>query len=582
MPSEKDTNRSEGFVLGEALPEFQLACDRWDQNRNSKRLWEADASVFTASGEEHWLGWLDAVPASLQELPALRTLAKSIQQDGIRDVVVMGMGGSSLCPDVLARTFESGAGFPCLRVLDSTVPAQIQHLTESIDLASCLFIVPSKSGTTIEPDSLQRRLLADVEAALPGTPAASRFIAITDPGSPLEQEANRSGFRAILHGTPSIGGRFSALSVFGLLPAALAGLDVGTLLERASRMAEACGPQALAMQNPGAALGLALGVMCRRGKDKLTLVISPGIQALGGWLEQLIAESTGKQGTGIIPVADEPLATPDHYGDDRCFVYLRLEDAPSLEQDAAVTALEAAGQPVIRISVGDTLDLGAEFFRWEFATAVAGAWLQINPFDQPDVESAKQAARQLMKSFEATGQLANEEPSASMMGAELFSDVALPEAREFELVLAAHLERLRPGDYFAINAFINMSEANQKSLQRIRTAVRDRYRVATTVGFGPRFLHSTGQLHKGGPDSGVFLQISSADPTDLEIPGREFTFGVLKQAQSIGDFQVLCVRGRRILRIHLHDASEDRIQQLAHTIETLNNEKATRAKGEKS
>jgi transaldolase/glucose-6-phosphate isomerase len=401
MPSETNPNGYESFALGEALPEFQLACERWDQNRNSKRLWEADASVFTASGEENWLGWLDAVPASLQELPALRTLANSIQQDGIRDVVVMGMGGSSLCPDVLARTFASGAGSPRLRVLDSTVPAQIQHLTESIDLASSLFIVPSKSGTTIEPDSLQRRLLADVEAALPGTPAASRFIAITDPGSPLEQEANRSGFRAILHGTPSIGGRFSALSVFGLLPATLAGLDVGTLLERASRMTEACGPQALTMQNPGATLGLALGVMCRRGRDKLTLVISPGIQALGGWLEQLIAESTGKQGTGIIPVADEPLATPDHYGDDRCFVYLRLEDAPSIEQDAAVTALEAAGQPVIRISLGDTLDLGAEFFRWEFATAVAGAWLQINPFDQPDVESAKQAARQLMKNFEA-------------------------------------------------------------------------------------------------------------------------------------------------------------------------------------
>jgi transaldolase/glucose-6-phosphate isomerase len=571
MPSAESRKGAgpQSFALGDASPDFQQSVERWNREGHCARLWEADASLWTGSDENRWLGWLDAVRSSQGELPTLQDLAESVRQDAIHDVVVMGMGGSSLCPDVLARTFAPTSGWPRLHVLDSTVPAQIQRLRDTIDLSSSLFIVPSKSGTTIEPNSFQRRFFSDVEAALPGARAASRFIAITDPGSPLDEEARQGGFRCVAHGTPSIGGRFSALSVFGLLPACLAGLDVASLLRRAAAMADACGPGVAAPENPGATLGLALGVLARRGRDKLSLVISPGVRALGGWLEQLIAESTGKQGTGIVPIADEPLAGPEFYGDDRSFAYLRLANAPSQEQEDAVAALEAAGHPVLRIDMQDPLDLGAEFFRWEFATAVAGSVLEVNPFDQPDVETAKQAARQLMEHFEVAGDLPNPPPSCSASGADVYSDPALTAAPDLESQLARHLERLGPGDYFAINAFIDMSDANEDALQRMRRAVRDRYRVATTVGFGPRFLHSTGQLHKGGPASGLFLQITSKDAVDLEIPGRGFSFGVLKQAQAIGDFQVLSQRGRRILRIHLEDASEGRIEELARSIEAI-------------
>lgn len=584
MPS-GETRKGGGpqaFALGDASPDFQQAMEHWNRGDQSARLWEADASLWTGSDEGRWLGWLGAIRDSQGELPALQDLARSIRKDAIRDVVVMGMGGSSLCPDVLARTFAPAAGWPRLHVLDSTVPAQIRRLRDAIDLSASLFIVPSKSGTTIEPNSLQRRFFSDVEAALPGEPPASRFIAITDPGSPLDEEARRDGFRSVAHGTPSIGGRFSALSVFGLLPACLAGLDVASLLSRAATMAAACGPGVAAPENPGAALGLALGVLARRGRDKLSLVISPGVGALGGWIEQLIAESTGKRGTGIVPIADEPLAAPEFYGNDRSFVYLRLAEAPSHEQDTAVAALEAAGQPVLRIAMKDPLDLGAEFFRWEFATAVAGSVLGVNPFDQPDVEAAKQAARQLMEHFEAAGDLPSPPPSCSVSGADLFADPALPAAPDLESQLARHLGRLGPGDYFAINAFIDMSDANEEALQRMRRAVRDRYRVATTVGFGPRFLHSTGQLHKGGPGSGLFLQITSEDAVDLGIPGRGFSFGVLKQAQAIGDFQVLSQRGRRILRIHLEDASEGRIEELARSIEAITSAPGVAPDGEAS
>ena len=531
----------------------------WRTGDKVRRLWARDASLWTSSDEADWLGWLNVVDEQIAHHENFRRLADDIQGSGFSDVLLLGMGGSSLCPEVLEKTFGRIPGFPQLHVLDSTDPAQIKASETSVDLARTLFVVSSKSGTTLEPNIFKQYFFERAKQAVGAGQAGSRFIAITDPGSKMEQVAKRDGFRHILHGVPGIGGRYSALSNFGMVPAALMGLDTGKFLERTHQMVEACGRRVAVEDNPGVMLGIILGAAAKNGRDKVTIIASPAISDLGAWLEQLLAESTGKQGHGIIPVDREDLASPDVYGNDRVFAYLRLDSSPDASQDAKVAALESAGQPVVRIGVADVYDLGQEFFRWEIATAVAGSIIGINAFNQPDVEASKIATRALTTEYEQSGSLPAEKPLLEEGAIKLFTDPRNADAlistagADKSLVgyLRAHVTRLRARDYFALLAYIQMSPENEARLQGMRHAVRDKKRVATCLGFGPRFLHSTGQAYKGGPNSGVFLQITCNDPADLPVPGQKYTFGVVKAAQARGDFQVLAERARRALRVHL-------------------------------
>ncbi len=469
------------------------------------------------------------------------------------------MGGSSLAPEVLAMTFGKIDAFPRLHVLDSTDPAQIRVSEDKLDLANTFFIVSSKSGSTLEPNIFKQYFFERVKQTLGAEKAGSRFIAITDPGSKLEQVAAADRFRQVFHGLPSIGGRYSALSNFGMVPAALMGLDTIKFLDLTEEMVEACASCVPVEENPGVVLGIILGTAAKSGRDKVTIVTSPGISDLGAWLEQLLAESTGKQGKGIIPVDREELGPPEFYGNDRIFAYVRLEGAADSAQEAKIALLEEAGHPVVRISVADTYDLGQEFFRWEIATAVAGSIIGINAFNQPDVEASKVATRNLTAEYEKRGSLPEEKPFFEEGGIKLFTDDknadALAKASGSDKSLAgylrAHLNRLTSNDYFALLAYIQMNSDHISRLQELRHLLRDKRHNATCVGFGPRFLHSTGQAYKGGPNSGVFLQITCDDAADLPVPGQKYTFGVVKAAQARGDFQVLAERGRRALRVHL-------------------------------
>jgi transaldolase/glucose-6-phosphate isomerase len=461
---------------------------------------------------------------------------------------------------VLKMTFGRQPEFPELHVLDSTDPSQVRAFEQRIDLGATLFIVSSKSGSTLEPNIFKQYFFERAAERLGRLEAGRRFIAITDPGSKLQQTAEMDGFRHVFAGWPDIGGRYSALSDFGLVPAAILGIDVAKFLDRTDEMVASCIPSVAADENPGVVLGTILGLAASRfGRDKLTIIASPRIANLGAWLEQLVCESTGKNGKGIIPIDGEALTSPEVYGSDRLFVYTRLRSAPDAAQDQAVEALERAGQPVLRVELDDEYDLGQEFFRWEVAVAVAGAILGVNPFDQPDVEASKIATRKLTADYERTGTLPLETPFFSEGPIALFADAtnaavldrAVGNDRSLARFLAAHLGRLTDGDYFALLAYIEMNGANDRMLQAIRIGVRDARRVATCVQFGPRFLHSTGQGYKGGPDTGVFLQITCDDALDLPVPGQSYTFGVVKAAQARGDFQVLADRNRRALRVHL-------------------------------
>jgi transaldolase/glucose-6-phosphate isomerase len=524
----------------------------WTKKDGTKRLWSRDATLWTNRDEAKWLGWLDIAKNQLAGLPRLREVAEIARP--YRHVVVLGMGGSSLCPDVLSRTFGALPGRPRLLILDSTDPAQIRRLRAELDVGKTLFIVSSKSGGTLEPNIFLDYFLDEARRELGAKEAGLRFVAVTDPGSKVEEAAKANGFRKVCHGVPSIGGRYSALSDFGMAPAAAMGLDVADFLGRAQRMADACRDSADAA-NPGVALGVALGALANAGRDKLTVVASPGVSSFGAWLEQLVAESTGKLGKAIVPVDGETPGEPASYGKDRVFAHVRLASEPDASLDARVDAIAAAGHPVLRIDVADAMDLGAEFFRWEIATAVAGSLLGINPFDQPDVEASKIETKKLTTAFEATGALPAERPFRTGAGLSFFADARnegeLAGAATPEAVVATHLARIRPGDYFGVLAYVDMSPGHEAIVQAIRHAVRRKKCVATCVGFGPRFLHSTGQAYKGGPATGVFLQITCNDAADLPVPGKRFSFGVVKAAQARGDFDVLAERGRRALRVHL-------------------------------
>jgi transaldolase / glucose-6-phosphate isomerase len=529
----------------------------WDAHDKIKKLWARDASLWTGADEAKWLDWLSIVGEQQKNATRFTKFAEEVEDAGFSHALLLGMGGSSLCPEVFRKTFGKIEGFPELHVLDSTDPAQIKAVESKIDLANTLFFVSSKSGTTLEPNIFKQYFFERVRQTV-GDNAGERFIAITDPGSKLRQTAESDQFRKIFLGSPGIGGRYSALSDFGLAPAAAMGVNVPQFLDRTNEMVAACGPDVPAHNNPGVILGAILGAAHNHGRDKVTIIASPGIHDLGAWLEQLLAESTGKNGKGLIPVDRESPAKPESYGDDRLFVHLKLKSDPDSFQDDTVDTMERAGQPVVRISVSDLYNLGQEFFRWEIATAVAGSIIGINPFDQPDVEASKVATKKLTEEYERSGSLPAETPIFEAEGIKLFADESNAKAlnsavgnRSLISHLKLHLDRLQPGDYFAMLAYIEMNDPHQRKLQWVRHMVRDTKRVATCLGFGPRFLHSTGQAYKGGPNTGVFLQITCDDAIDLPVPGQKYTFGIVKAAQARGDFEVLAERGRRALRVHL-------------------------------
>ncbi|HXG85506.1 MAG TPA: bifunctional transaldolase/phosoglucose isomerase [Pyrinomonadaceae bacterium] len=542
--------------------------NEWKTEDKIERLWNKDASLWTNDDEAEWLGWLDIVGREMSDIQKYKDLKVDFEQSGFTDILLLGMGGSSLGPEVFSITF----GKTNFHVLDSTVPAQIKTVEGKIDLTKTLFIVASKSGSTLEPNTFKQYFYEKVSAVVGRENAGKQFIAITDPNSKMQQVAERDDFRRIFFGEPSIGGRFSVLSAFGLVPATLMGIDVEDFLTRASEMVKACKSRVPA-ENPGAILGTILGVCQKAGRDKLTIFTSPEIYDTGAWLEQLIAESTGKADVSIIPVDREPLLPAEDYSDDRVFAYLKLEgDDDSLDEKCS--ALEANGHAVVRIVLPEKMNLGQEFFRWEFATAVAGAIMQINTFNQPDVEAAKIEAKKITEEYEKTGSLPDETAFYEEDGIKLFTDernsTQLDEfvggEKSLKNYLAAHLAHLQETDYFALLAYIEMNCEHEDLLQSIRGKVLESKLTATCLGFGPRFLHSTGQAYKGGSNEGVFLQITSDDREDLQVPEQKFTFGVLKSAQARGDFQVLLDRERRALRVHLGENITEDLRKLSEMI----------------
>ena len=556
------------FALGGSIAKaVEKSTEDWRASGKIRRLWQHDKSLWTGTDEDKWLGWLHS-PASA-DVADYEDFARRVKGQGFTDAVVLGMGGSSLGPEVLAETFALKPGFPKLHVLDSTDPAQVRHLQATINIAKTLFIVSSKSGSTTEPNVMKDYFFAQVSKAIGPEKAGHRFIAVTDPGSSLEKAATRQGFARIFHGDPTIGGRYSVLSPFGLVPAATAGINLRAVLKHALSMVRSCGPDVPPHENPGVQLGLAMGHAGLEGRDKVTILSSKKISDFGAWAEQLIAESTGKEGKGLIPIDGEPLGEVALYGQDRFFIDIRTEGESDTAHDEKLAALEKAGHPVVRIVMKSVDHIGQEFFRFEVATAVAGAVLGINPFNQPDVEDAKIKTRELIAAFEKTGALPPEKPVMASTRADIYTDdknaAALRRAGadgDLGSWLKAHLSRSGAGDYVALLAYIERNHAHIDELQHMRLEVRDKRHVATCAEFGPRFLHSTGQAYKGGPDSGVFLQITADDAQDLPTPGQKATFGVIKAAQARGDFDVLTERGRRALRVHLKGDLEEGLKEL--------------------
>jgi transaldolase/glucose-6-phosphate isomerase len=558
-----------GNHIGKAV---EKATEDWRASAKIRRLWQKDKSVWTGDDEDKWLGWLKS-PATA-DIADYEDFAQRVKGQNFTDAVVLGMGGSSLGPEVLAQTFDKQPGFPKLHVLDSNDQAQVRSMQASVNIANTLFIVSSKSGGTTEPNVMKDYFFARVSEAVGADKAGHRFIAVTDPGSSLEKVATQQGFARIFHGDPRIGGRYSVLSPFGLVPAAAAGIDVRSLLKQTASMARSCGPDVPPHENPGVQLGLAMGLAGLEGRDKVTILSSKKVADFGAWAEQLIAESTGKDGKGLIPIDGEPLGDPALYGHDRFFIDIRTEGENDAAHDDKLAALEQAGHPVVRIVMKSIDHLGQEFFRFEMATAVAGAVLGINPFNQPDVEDAKIKTRELTAAFEKSGALPPEKPVMSTAEADLYTDdhnaADLRKAGadgDLGSWLKAHLSRSGADDYVALLAYIERNPAHIETLQHMRIEVRDKRHVATCAEFGPRFLHSTGQAYKGGPDSGVFLQITADDAKDLAVPGQKASFGVIKAAQARGDFDVLTDRGRRALRVHLKGDLETGLKMLDAAIQ---------------
>lgn len=538
-----------------------------ERKRFAERLWAKDPSLWKDDAGhqkliKNALGWLTAAEGSALGLGAVRAFADEAAADGFRHAVVLGMGGSSLCVETLRRVLTPAPGKLRLHVLDSTHPDAVLAVEKELDLDKTLFLVASKSGSTIEPNSFLDHFWAAVSKRS-GAKAGRQFVAITDPGTSMEKLARERGFRKTFLNPADVGGRFSALTLFGLVPAVLGGLDAAGLLERARAAAKACSPQTPTRDNPGLRLGAALGAHARAGRDKLTLVLDPALEALGLWIEQLIAESTGKEGKGIVPVAGEPLGAPAEYGRDRLFVRVALKGHHDADADKKLAALEAAGHPVVRLELADEKDLGAQFFVWEVATAAAGALIGVDPFDQPDVQSAKDRTKELLASLDG-GQLPAEKADFRAGGLAAFADDALRASlkadggqdRPLREVLGAHLARVQPGDYVCVLAFLAETDAARRALEDVRRLARVRATAPATVSWGPRYLHSTGQLYKGGSGKGVFLILSDAEKTRLPVPGKPYTFGTLCRAQARGDAAATLAAGRRVLRLELGDPVE--------------------------
>lgn len=506
------------------------------------RLWKPDPTDIT-----NRLGWLSVIECMKDRATELRALAVSAKNRKIRDVVLLGMGGSSLGPEVLRASFGPSRGFPRLWVLDSTVPGWVQQVTQAIDPARSLFILASKSGGTIEVMSLFAHFWKIVQE-IPSHRGGEQFVAITDPGTGLEKLAAEHGFWRIFTNPPDIGGRYSVLSYFGLVPAALLGIDVARLLTRAATMAEACRVQSPLEQNPGADLGAAMAALAQAGRNKITLLASPQIATFGLWAEQLLAESTGKEGTGLIPVANEPVVTPTAYGTDRLFVYLRLKGDHNGQLDRQIGGLARQGHPVLTLPLQDRFDLAGEFFRWEVATALAGHLLGIHPFDQPNVQESKDNTARVLETVQSTGRLPKQTTSTSTQA-------------------ATQLKRqCRPGSYVAILAYTTPSAKMEQAIRVLRKALVSHFHVTTTSGYGPRYLHSTGQLHKGGPKIGIFLQLVDRMVPDLNIPGKPFTFRTLAQAQAAGDIQALQDHGQQAIVLTLGKNPIAAIQALTKSL----------------
>jgi transaldolase/glucose-6-phosphate isomerase len=542
------------------LGKFQRRVDQrlknWQAEQFSSRLWAKDYTLWSSTPVPELtdrLGWLELPETMEKRVDELRTFADKVKADGFRHVVLLGMGGSSLAPEVFQQTFGNAAGYPELRVLDSTHPAAVRSVEAQVDLARTLFLVSSKSGTTTETHSFfyyfwdkLRRLQAE-----PG----DHFVAITDPGTPLEKLAAERKFRATFAAPEDIGGRYSALTVFGLVPAALIGVDVGEVLARARRMSETCGAAVAAADNPGLVLGAALGELALAKRDKVTFLCSPSLSAFPSWAEQLIAESTGKDRKGIVPVANEEMAFPEKYGEDRFFVYLRLNGDENHLLDRQVAALEANGHPVTRIDLSDKNDLGQEFFRWEVAVAAAGAAIGIHPFNQPDVQLAKDLAKKAM-----------DKNGAGKTSSSRKAEVDIADREALQQALSAWLGSKKARDYVVVQAYVNPSPEHTAKLKEVSVLLQERLGAATTFGFGPRFLHSTGQLHKGGPNSALVLQIVDEPGDNLPVPETNYTFDALIQAQAVGDFTALKQRRRRALRVNLGSDTEAGLKLLAEAL----------------
>ncbi len=527
--------------------ELESVLANFDKSNLIGHIWQRDHVVWKPAPNEivNRLGWLTVAEQMDEKVPSLYSFVKDVRDKGFHTVVLLGMGGSSLGAEVLRQAFGTSKGYLNLIVLDSTVPAEVIAVAEMIEPEHTLFLVSSKSGSTTEPLVLYQYFRGLLDSISGQYEAGQNFVAITDPGSPLALMAKEQQFLHTFLNIPDLGGRYSVLSYYGLVPAALIGVDIKTFLERAKYMQHECGHCIQADKNPGAWLGAVIGTMALKGRDKLTLVMSPRISGFGLWIEQLIAESTGKEGKGIIPIVAEPLVNPKYYGNDRLFIYLRMDDDDNSIVDESVNQIKSSGQPILTLKVHDKYDLGAEFFRWEFATAVAGSILNVNPFDQPDVQKSKELTEHILDEYASTGHLPKTSSAAPV--AEL-------------------LEELEKGSYFAIMAYIRQTVEVDEALLDLRRRIIQRYCIATTLGYGPRFLHSTGQLHKGGPNNGLFLQLTTEHEKDLLIPGRPYTFGVVVDAQATGDFQALCASGRRVASIHLTQQDNFDIRQLTEKL----------------
>ncbi len=563
------------YVVGAFDEAVRDALDDLHAQDFVRRIWAKDPALWHEDPAHqavirNALGWLALSEQQIRHVSRLQAFADEVKNAGFTHILLLGMGGSSLCPEVYRMTFGVIQGYPELHVLDSTVPSQVRSFEERVDLEHTLCIVASKSGSTTEPLVFQKYFFERMRR-IRGDRAGENFIAITDPGSLLERLARELRFRDIFPGVPDVGGRYSALSNFGMVPAAAMGVNVEALLRQAERMRRRCDSTVPVADNPGITLGVVLGTLAKAGHDKVTFITSPAVSDLGAWLEQLIAESTGKEGMGLIPVDDEPLGVPHVYGNDRVFVYIRYADGAVPEQDATVDALQSAGHPVVRIDCTSLVNLGQEFFRWEMATATIGSLLGINAFDQPNVQESKEFTKFYLDEFKQNGRLPEESPVITDGDVRIFADdanrQALNGASSLPHAVAAHLSRVRTGDYVAINAYLERTPAVHDAFQRIRIIIRDAKRVSTTLGYGPRFLHSTGQLHKGGPNSGVFLQVTADQKADLDIPDEPYSFGTLAAAQALGDMKSFCTRNRRVIRIHLGCDVEEGLRRIQKAME---------------